>query len=159
MAHHSHMYPGSVRRSSQKHKFFLKESHAKSWLLPFSDKMAGFEKVERVVLRKGAWPRKSTSCHHMPVAFYAAWLPRSFTLNTLAKTAASPPDIQRLRRFTGIVFAAFAEATTPKGEADPPTAGRRQTRYWLFHNFLKLRTDSRSVEAIDGDVNTERPCV
>jgi hypothetical protein len=30
-------------------------------------------------LRKGARPRKSTSCHHMPVAFYAAWLPRSFT--------------------------------------------------------------------------------
>ena len=34
-------------------------------------------------LRKGAWPRKSTSCNHMPVAFYAAWLPRSFTLSTL----------------------------------------------------------------------------
>ena len=53
------------------------------------------ELVERVVLRKGAWPRKSTSCHHMPVAFYAAWLPRSFTLNALVNiTAASPPDIR-----------------------------------------------------------------
>src|SRR5437867_12182632 len=31
-------------------------------------------------LRKGAWPRKPTSCHYMPVAFYAARLPRSFTL-------------------------------------------------------------------------------
>jgi hypothetical protein len=31
----------------------------------------------------------------MPVAFYAAWLPRSFTLNALVNiTAASPPDIR-----------------------------------------------------------------
>ena len=30
----------------------------------------------------------------MPVAFYAAWLPRSFTLNALGDiAAASPPDI------------------------------------------------------------------
>jgi hypothetical protein len=30
----------------------------------------------------------------MPVAFYAAWLPRSFTLNALVNiTAASPSDI------------------------------------------------------------------
>jgi hypothetical protein len=30
----------------------------------------------------------------MPVAFYAAWLPRSFTLNALVNiTAALPPDI------------------------------------------------------------------
>ena len=51
--------------------------------------------MERVVLRKGAWPRKSTSCRHMPVAFYAAWLPRSFTLNALGDiTAALPPDIR-----------------------------------------------------------------
>ncbi len=50
--------------------------------------------MERVVVREGAWPRKSTSCHYMPVAFYAAWLPRSFTLNALGDiTPASPPDI------------------------------------------------------------------
>jgi hypothetical protein len=31
----------------------------------------------------------------MPVAFYAAWLPRSVTLNALGDvTAASPPDIR-----------------------------------------------------------------
>ena len=31
----------------------------------------------------------------MPVAFYAAWLPRSFTLNALVNiTAASPRDIR-----------------------------------------------------------------
>jgi hypothetical protein len=31
----------------------------------------------------------------MPVAFYAAWLPRSFMLNALGDiTAASPPDIR-----------------------------------------------------------------
>ena len=31
----------------------------------------------------------------MPVAFYAAWLPRSFTLNALGDmTAAAPPDIR-----------------------------------------------------------------
>jgi hypothetical protein len=31
----------------------------------------------------------------MPVAFYAAWLPRSFTLNPLVNiTAASPADIR-----------------------------------------------------------------
>jgi hypothetical protein len=31
----------------------------------------------------------------MPVAFYAAWLPRSFTLNALVKiTAALPSDIR-----------------------------------------------------------------
>jgi hypothetical protein len=53
------------------------------------------ELVERIVLRKGAWPRKSTSCHHTSVAFYAAWLPRNFTLNASVNiTAASPPDIR-----------------------------------------------------------------
>ena len=68
-------------------------------------------KVERVVLRKGAWPRKSTSCHQMSVAFYAAWFPRSFTLNALVNiTAASPTDICAFGDPFGIVF----------GEADPP---------------------------------------
>ena len=52
---------------------------------PAAPLAGGDEAVKRVVLRKGAWPRKSTSCHHIPVAFYAAWLPRSFTLNALAK--------------------------------------------------------------------------
>ena len=39
LAHRSPICPASVRRSSQKHKFYLKKSHAKSWLLRFSDKM------------------------------------------------------------------------------------------------------------------------
>src|SRR5437762_12052617 len=40
-------------------------------------------------LRKGAWPRKPTSCHYMPVAFYAAWLPRSFALSVTSDRLAA----------------------------------------------------------------------
>jgi hypothetical protein len=57
----------------------------------------------------------------MPVAFYAAWLPRSFTLNALGDiTAASPPDIRAIGDSLSSSSAAFAEATAPKGEVDPP---------------------------------------
>jgi hypothetical protein len=56
----------------------------------------------------------------MPVAFYAAWLPRSFTFNALAITAASPPNIRAFGDYLSSSSAAFAEATAPKGEADPP---------------------------------------
>ena len=46
----------------------------------------------------------------MPVAFYAAWLPRSFTLNALVNiTAASPSDI----RAFGLVVIAFREDDPP----------------------------------------------
>ena len=78
-------------------------SNAKDWSgtetspHSFASTIAGARHVvERVVLRKGAWPRKFTSCHHMPVAFYAAWLPRSFTLNALVRQftrTPSQPDI------------------------------------------------------------------
>ena len=50
-----------------------------------------------------------------------AWLPRSFTLNALVNiTAASPADICAFRDYLSSSSAAFAEATAPKGEADPP---------------------------------------
>ena len=78
------------------------------------------------MLRKGAWPRKPTSCHYMPVAFYAAWLPRSFTLPgtwtksllpKLPVTPSCPPEPstppKRLRRLD-------------RAKAGVATAGRRR---------------------------------
>jgi hypothetical protein len=59
------------------------------------------ELVECVVLRKGAWPRKSTSCHRMPVAFYAAWLPRSFTLNAVVRQFTQTPSQPDICAFGG----------------------------------------------------------
>ena len=55
--------------------------------------------VESGVLRKGAWPRKSTSCYHMPVAFYPAWLSRSFTLNTLVNITTASEKTSTFRVF------------------------------------------------------------
>jgi len=49
----------------------------------------------------------------MPVAFYAAWLPRSFTLNALGDvTAASPPDVRVFDYFVIV----FREADLPPGD-------------------------------------------
>ena len=58
----------------------------------------------------------------MPVAFYAAWLPRSFTLNALVNiTAASPPDICAFGDYLSSssekyasTFASFESAEFPK---------------------------------------------
>ncbi len=75
----------------------------------------------------------------MPVAFYAAWLPRSFTLNALVKiTAASPSDIRAFGDYLSSPSAAFAEATAPKGEDDPPlvdwgAAGFLPKIFFCFH--------------------------
>src|SRR4029077_18656848 len=83
--------------------------------------------VERVVLRKGAWPRKSTSCHHIPVAFYAVWLPRSFALNALAG---------RLRPCR-LIFCAFGNPFgIVFGEADPPS--RLSSQQNFPKNLLSL---------------------
>ena len=83
--------------------------------------------MERVVLRKGAWPRKFTSCYHMPVVFYAAWLPRSFTLNALVHSLpdASATDI-----------CAFGEIHIVFGEADPPSADWRAARFFRIFFLL-----------------------
>ncbi|MGC2627286.1 MAG: hypothetical protein WA269_10640 [Candidatus Udaeobacter sp.] len=61
----------------------------------------------------------------MSVAFYAAWLPRSFTLNGLVNmTAGSPPHIRACGEYQASSSAAFAEAMAPKEEADPPPVDR-----------------------------------
>ena len=57
----------------------------------------------------------------MPVAFCAAWLRRSFTLNALVNiTAALASDICAFGDYLSSPSAAFAEATAPKGKDDPP---------------------------------------
>ena len=49
----------------------------------------------------------------MPVAFYAAWLPRSFTLNAL---------VRQLRGFASLDICAFGgKFDIVFGEADPPS--------------------------------------
>jgi len=55
----------------------------------------------------------------MPVAFYAAWLPRSFTLNASGDITAASPGTRAFGDYLSSSSAAFAEATAPKGEADP----------------------------------------
>ena len=60
----------------------------------------------------------------MPVAFCAAWLQRSFTLNALVNiTAALASDIYAFGDYLSSPSAAFAEATAPKGKDDPPPVG------------------------------------
>jgi hypothetical protein len=51
----------------------------------------------------------------MPVAFYAAWLPRSFTLNALAV---------RMRRCRLISTLSAIHLPSSSGEADPPLEAR-----------------------------------
>jgi hypothetical protein len=56
----------------------------------------------------------------MPVAFYPAWLPRSFTFNALGDITAASPGTRAFGDYLSSSSAAFAEAMAPKGEADPP---------------------------------------
>ena len=57
----------------------------------------------------------------MSVAFYAAWLPPSYTLNALVNiTATSSAHICAFGVYLSASSAAFAEATAPKGKADAP---------------------------------------
>ena len=67
----------------------------------------------------------------MPVAFYAAWLPRSFTLNALVNiTAASPPDICAFGVYLSSSSAAFAEATALQGRSRSTSADWGVTGFW-----------------------------
>jgi hypothetical protein len=57
----------------------------------------------------------------MPVAFYAAWLPRSFTLNALVRQSTRTPSQPDICAFGGEIRIVF-------GEADPPSANCRAAK-------------------------------